>query len=99
MNRQNRFRFSKLALCVALAVGSLNAVPVMAQNTTSAVAGRVMAQDGKPAAGAEVKILHVESGSVSTTTTDAEGRYSARGLRVGGPYTITITKAGVVDAG
>jgi Carboxypeptidase regulatory-like domain len=97
MNRQNRFRFSKLALCVALAVGSLNAVPVMAQNTTSAVAGRVMAQDGKPAAGAEVKILHVESGSVSTTTTDAEGRYSARGLRVGGPYTITITKAGVVD--
>jgi Carboxypeptidase regulatory-like domain len=94
MNSQHRFRLSKLALCVALAVG---AVPVMAQNTTSAVAGRVMAQDGKPAAGAEVKILHVESGSLSTTTTDAEGRYSARGLRVGGPYTITITKAGVTD--
>jgi Carboxypeptidase regulatory-like domain len=94
MNSQHRFRLSKLALCVALAVG---AVPAMAQNTTSAVAGRVMAQDGKPAAGAEVKILHVESGSLSTTTTDAEGRYSARGLRVGGPYTITITKAGVTD--
>jgi hypothetical protein len=97
MNRQNRFRFSKLALCVALAVGSLNAVPVMAQNTTSAVAGRVMAQDGKPAAGAEVKILHVESGSLSTTTTDAEGRYSARGLRVGGPFRVIVVKDGVTE--
>ncbi|MEQ1517147.1 MAG: TonB-dependent receptor [Usitatibacteraceae bacterium] len=85
---------SKIALSVAIAVA---AVPALAQNTTSAVAGRITGTDGKPASGAQVTILHKESGSVTTTVTDAEGRYGARGLRVGGPYTITITKAGVTE--
>ncbi|MCD7098876.1 TonB-dependent receptor [Stenotrophomonas sp. MMGLT7] len=49
---------------------------------------------GQPVAGAEVTITHAESGTVSRATTDAAGRYNARGLRVGGPYTITITKPG-----
>jgi Carboxypeptidase regulatory-like domain len=95
MNVQNRMKLTKIALCVALAVGAAPAV--FAQNTTSAVGGRVTAVDGKNVAGAQVRILHVESGSVTNVTTDAEGRYSARGLRVGGPYTITITKDGVTD--
>ncbi|MGH8464931.1 MAG: TonB-dependent receptor, partial [Pseudomonas sp.] len=33
-------------------------------------------------------------GPVSRATTDASGRDNARGLRVGGPFTITITKSG-----
>jgi hypothetical protein len=44
-----------------------------------------------------VQIIHTESGSVSNVTTDAEGRYVARGLRTGGPYTIIITKNGVTE--
>jgi hypothetical protein len=94
MNIPQRMRISKIALCVALAVGAL---PAMAQNTTSGVGGRITAVDGKAVTGAQVRIVHVESGSVTNTTTDAEGRYSARGLRVGGPYTITITKDGVTE--
>jgi hypothetical protein len=94
MRQDQRQRLSKIALCVALAVGSAS---VYAQNTTSAVGGRVTAVDGKSVSGAQVRIVHVESGSVVTTTTDVDGRYSARGLRVGGPYTITITKDGVTD--
>jgi hypothetical protein len=94
MKTPQRMRMSKIALCVALAIG---AVPAMAQNTTSGVGGRITAVDGKAVTGAQVRILHVESGSVANTTTDAEGRYSARGLRVGGPYTITITKDGITE--
>jgi hypothetical protein len=94
MTNQNRFRLSKLALCIALAIGT---VPAMAQNTTSAVAGRVLAQDGKPVSGAKVTILHVESNTVNEVTTDAEGRYSARGLRVGGPFRVTVVKDGVTE--
>jgi Carboxypeptidase regulatory-like domain/TonB dependent receptor len=94
MTNQNRFRLSKLALCIALAVG---AVPAMAQNTTSALGGRITSADGKPVNGAQIMIVHKESGSTNNVTTDAEGRYSARGLRVGGPYTITITKDGVTE--
>ncbi len=94
MTNQNRLRLTKLALCVAIAVGSAS---VYAQNTTSAISGRISAVDGKSVAGAQVKIVHVESGSVTNVVTDAEGRYSARGLRTGGPYTVTITKDGVTE--
>ncbi|MEG1054984.1 MAG: carboxypeptidase-like regulatory domain-containing protein, partial [Janthinobacterium sp.] len=76
---------------------ALAAAPSFAQNTTSSIGGRISANDGKPAAGATVTIVHTESGSVSNVTTDAEGRYVARGLRAGGPYTITITKNGEVE--
>ncbi|MFL5521207.1 MAG: carboxypeptidase-like regulatory domain-containing protein, partial [Gemmatimonadales bacterium] len=89
------FRISRVALCVALALG---AVPVLAQNTTSAVAGKVTARDGKSVANATVTIRHVETGVVTTVTTDAEGRYVQRGLRTGGPYTITASKDGVTES-
>ena len=94
MTKNHRIGLSKIALSVAIALATL---PALAQNTTSAVGGRITGIDGKPASGAQVTILHKDSGSVNTTTTDAEGRYSARGLRVGGPYTITITKDGVTE--
>jgi hypothetical protein len=87
--------FSRSAVSAAVAI--VIAAPVLAQNTTSAVGGRVVAADGKPVAGANVAILHVDSGSLTNATTDAEGRYLARGLRVGGPYTITVTKDGNTD--
>lgn len=86
----NRWNFTRTALSAAVAI--VAAAPVMAQNTTAAVGGRIVANDGKPVAGAAVVILHRESGSVTNLATDGEGRYSARGLRVGGPYTITVSK-------
>lgn len=82
--------FSRTALSAAVAI--VMAAPAFAQNTTSAMNGRVTSADGKPVAGAAVVIVHRESGSASSLVTDADGRYSARGLRVGGPYTITVTK-------
>ncbi|QJD99180.1 TonB-dependent receptor plug domain-containing protein [Massilia forsythiae] len=91
---QKRIQLTKLALALSVVLAG---APALAQNTTSAVAGRISGADGKPAAGASVQIIHTESGSVSTVTTDAEGRYSARGLRTGGPYTIIITKNGETE--
>ncbi|KAF1698307.1 Oar protein [Pseudoxanthomonas jiangsuensis] len=82
---------SKLTLGLAIA---LAAAPAFAQSTSSGVGGTVTSAAGQPVAGAEVTITHVESGTVSRATTDASGRYSARGLRVGGPYTVTINKPG-----
>jgi hypothetical protein len=94
MITHQQIRLTKLALALSVA---LAAAPVFAQNTTSAIGGRISAPDGKPAVGAQVQIVHAESGSVSNVVTDAEGRYVARGLRVGGPYTIVITKDGVSE--
>jgi hypothetical protein len=84
--------FARTALCAAVAI--VVAAPALAQNTSSAITGRVLDGAGAPVSGATVSILHNESRSLSATTTDASGRYSARGLRVGGPYTLTVSKGG-----
>ncbi len=91
MKHPNRARLSKLSLGLMVA---LAAAPVFAQSTSAGVGGQVVSAGGQPVAGAEIIITHVESGTVSRATTDASGRYNARGLRVGGPYTIVVNKAG-----
>jgi outer membrane receptor protein involved in Fe transport len=91
MTHSNRLRLSKLSIGL---IAALAAAPVFAQSTSAGVGGLVTDNSGQPVAGAEVVITHVESGTVSRATTDASGRYNARGLRVGGPYEITITKSG-----
>lgn len=91
MNHNNRLRLSKLSIGLIVA---LAAAPAFAQNTTAALNGQVVGADGQPLVGAEVVIQHTESGTVSRVVTDANGRYNARGLRVGGPYKITANKEG-----
>jgi hypothetical protein len=94
MTNRNRVRLSQLSLGLAIA---LAAAPAFAQNTTSALGGRIVGSDSQPVVGAQVTIVHAPSGTVSNATTGADGRYSARGLRVGGPSTITIVKDGVTE--
>ncbi|WP_343730168.1 TonB-dependent receptor [Duganella sp.] len=94
MINHKRLKLTQIALSLSVA---LAAAPAFAQNTTSAIGGRIVAADGKPAAGALVTIVHKESGSVTTVVTDADGHYVQRGLRAGGPYTITISKDGVTE--
>jgi len=91
MTHSRCLRMSKLTLGL---VAALAAAPAFAQSTSAGVGGQVTSAAGAPVAGAEVTITHTESGTVSRATTDASGRYNARGLRVGGPYTITINKPG-----
>lgn len=87
--------FSRTVLSAAVAL--VVAAPALAQNTTAAIGGQITGADGKPVAGATVSIVHTESGSANKLVTDADGRYSARGLRVGGPYTIVVTKGNDKD--
>jgi hypothetical protein len=87
MTRSTRVQLSRLSLAL---VAALAMAPAFAQSTSSGVTGVVTGADGKPVAGADVTITHVESGTVRHATTDDNGRYSAQGLRVGGPYTIVV---------
>ncbi|MCA0196669.1 MAG: TonB-dependent receptor [Proteobacteria bacterium] len=81
---------SKLTLGLVVALAT---APAFAQSTSAGVGGLVTNPSGQPAAGVEVTIVHVESGTVSRVTTDGSGRFNARGLRVGGPYTLTFKSA------
>src|SRR3712207_5433056 len=78
-------------LCAAAAIVAPAAA--YAQETTSVIRGDVTA-GGSPLADAQVVITHVPSGTTSRTTTNSDGSFNASGLRVGGPYTVTVTAAG-----
>ncbi|MDC8011985.1 TonB-dependent receptor [Tahibacter soli] len=72
--------------------------PSFAQNTSAAMSGRVTDASGKPVAGATVDIIHVPSNTTKQVTTDAEGRFNVRGLRVGGPFIVDAEKSGLSKA-
>ncbi len=80
--------FSRIALAVALSVG-MGSVAI-AQETSSSIRGSLVGPQGNPAANTSVMITHVPSGSVKRAETNASGHFSAKGLRVGGPYSIKV---------
>lgn len=85
-------------LFIGAAVVALMApASLQAQETTSTIRG-VITSGGAPVAGATVEVLNVPSGTRATVTTDAGGNFNATGLRVGGPYTVTVTASGYTDA-
>ncbi len=83
------------ALSLAILLGLAAAMPVAAQNTSAAVSGRILDEAGAPIANASVEIIHAPSGGRKVVATDADGRFVSRGLRVGGPYSVTATKDGL----
>ncbi len=78
-----------LALAVAIGVGATNIAS--ASDTTSSIRGALTSPAGQVVADAKVEIVHVPSGSRVVTTSNSSGEFSSSGLRVGGPYTVTIT--------
>lgn len=71
----------------------LCACGAFAQETTSEIQGRIT--DGTSAlAGATVVAVHLPTQTTYTTTTRKDGRYNFPNVRVGGPYTLTITYVG-----
>ena len=90
-------RYYLAASAAALSIASVFATPAMAQETTSAVRGTVESDTG-PIAGALVTIVHEPSGTTATSTSDAAGNFSANGLRVGGPFTVTVQADGYENA-
>ena len=90
-----KLRFTLVLAASLMAVGVLGAIPASAQTvTTGSLAGRVTDQQGGFLPGATVVALHLPTGTSYQTVTDAEGRYSIMNVRVGGPYTITVTMSG-----
>jgi hypothetical protein len=87
------WKWSASALAIAVA-GSAYAPSVMAQETSGQMNGFVFDASGAPAAGIPVTVKHLPSGTTVNVSTNAQGRFIARGLRLGGPYEVTFTPPG-----
>ena len=78
--------FSILLLCIAtFAFG---------QVTTSNIKGLVLDENSQPLPGANVLAIHGPTGTKYGAAANFDGRYNLLNLRVGGPYTITISYLG-----
>ncbi|WP_298950856.1 carboxypeptidase regulatory-like domain-containing protein [uncultured Nonlabens sp.] len=86
MNRTLKFLFAIGLLLSTMAVN--------AQVTTSSINGRIMENvdnSQEPLLGATIVAVHGPTGTNYGTSTDIEGFYRIANMRVGGPYTITIS--------
>jgi len=66
--------------------------------TTAAVSGVVTGANDAPLAGATVTAVHVPSGTTYQGVSRADGRFTLQGMRVGGPYRVSVQFLGYEDA-
>ena len=70
----------------AIFISSINTSNISAEQTTGVIRGSVIDEAGNPISGASVQIIHIPSGSKSSTSTGNSGAFYSRGLRLGGPF-------------
>lgn len=66
--------------------------------TTGSLTGVVTDSQMSPVSGASVIAIHTPSGTTYEATTRADGRYTILGMRVGGPYVVTVAYTGTGTA-
>ena len=66
--------------------------------TTGSLAGRVIGPNQQPVEGASVIAIHLPSGAGYESKSRADGRFSIPGMRVGGPYSVTVAYGGAGTA-
>lgn len=69
---------------------------MMAQVTTSGMNGKVVA-GGENVIGATITAIHEPSGTRYNAVTNESGRFTIQGMRVGGPYKVTVNYIGYKD--
>jgi hypothetical protein len=84
----------KLKLLILCSLILIISTSVYAQTTTSKITGTITEKTGEALFGANIIALHTPTGTISGTTAQSNGRYTLSNLRIGGPYTITISYVG-----
>ncbi len=90
----NPFYIMLKRILTLLVLAVLSGQYIHAQVTTSSISGTVTDPNGSPLVGATVVAIHQPSGTKYTTISKQGGVVNLPGLRVGGPYSITVTYVG-----
>src|SRR6185503_19319000 len=84
---------------VALTLAMLWPHASFAQGVTTGVLNGTVTNDQKqPVAGANVIAIHLPSGTSYEATSRADGRFAIPGMRIGGPYSVTVAFGGTGTA-
>ncbi len=83
----------KQALSVLLVI-LIAIIKVNAQETTSEIQGLITVGNAG-VAGANITAIHQPTGTKYVTTSRPDGRYNINNLKIGGPYTLTVTYVGM----
>ncbi len=81
-------RLSHISSALILALGL--STSALANTTTSAIKGNISGPNGNAAVGTKITIVHVPSGTTKTAIVNESGLFTAKGLRVGGPYRVVV---------
>lgn len=65
--------------------------------TNASINGRIIDETGEGLIGANIVAIHTPSGTMYGVSTDLDGYYRVPGMRVGGPYKVTISYTGFED--
>ena len=91
----DRYRIRGAIAALLLTAGAGGAGGLAAQSiSTAGLRGRILDTEGAPVEGALVTLTHTGTGATGTALSVADGRYTLRGQRPGGPYRITVTRIG-----
>jgi hypothetical protein len=90
-------KFLLAAGVASVGLAGFAAAPAFAQEVSSSIRGSVDS-GGSPIGGASVTVTHEPSGTRATTTTSGDGAFNAGGLRIGGPFTVSVSAPGYEDA-
>ena len=66
--------------------------------TTSSLNGNITDSKGESLTGASIVAIHVPSGTQYATMTDNAGSYRIQNMRIGGPYTVTVSFIGYASS-
>lgn len=89
-----RFRVTFLLLGSMLLILAGSSETLAQGVTTSSISGAVTDAQNQGLPGATVIAVHTPSGTQYGTTTNLEGQYSFPTVRIGGPYTVTVSFVG-----
>ena len=81
----------KIKFLIAMMIFTVSSA--MAQLTTSSMAGKVVAE-GEGLIGAVIEAVHTPSGTRYTAVSNEKGLFAINGMRVGGPYEVTVKYIG-----
>jgi hypothetical protein len=83
------YKLKLVAAAIMLSLGAIGSVSA-ADDTSSAMRGKITGPEGNAAINVRVTVKHMPSGTIKEFMTNSTGTFIAKGLRVGGPYEITL---------